>query len=65
MELSQKQLENAFNEWMRIYTEEPEKFNKDWQQVVEYLDEVKNGEEPSYGRECTAWLLSLVKSENS
>jgi hypothetical protein len=52
----------AFNEWMRRYTEEPEKFRQGWQEVVQFLEEKKQGcEEPSYGAECAAYFDSLLR----
>ncbi len=52
---------SAFNEWMRRYTEEPEAFKHDWQNVTEFLAQEANGEEPTYGAECAAYLARLVE----
>jgi hypothetical protein len=51
----------AFNEWMRLYTEEPERFAHEWQTVGGYLAETKAGEVPSYGAQCDAFLAELEK----
>lgn len=53
----------AFNEWMRRYIEEPEKFKSDWQNVVEFLESVKAEEVPSYGEECEIFLAKLEAGE--
>ena len=49
----------AFNEWMRLYTENPEKFQRDWQSVHMFLEEKQAGKEPSYGEACAAYLQQL------
>ncbi len=54
------QIEVAFNEWMRIYTEEPEKFNNSYTEVKTFLEQEAAGEVPTYGQEATAYLVSLI-----
>jgi hypothetical protein len=39
----------AFNEWMRRYTEEPEAFEASFRTCGEFLAQQANGEEPTYG----------------
>ena len=51
----------AFNEWMRRYTYEPEKFNAEFQTVGLYLAEKAMGKEPSYGETCTEYLIQLME----
>ncbi len=53
------ELPALFNEWMRRYTEEPEKFEAEFKTVGEYLKEVGEGVEPSYGEHSAAYLLKL------
>ena len=53
------ELPALFNEWMRRYTEEPEKFEAEFRTVGEYLKEAAEGVEPSYGEHCAAYLLNL------
>ena len=50
----------AFNEWMRRYIEEPEKFSREWQEVHDFLEVQKTGGTPSYGNTCEAFLTRLV-----
>lgn len=52
----------AFNEWMCRYTEEPEAFAHEWQSVTEFLA-TPDGEEPSYGVVCAAYLARLMDGE--
>ena len=51
-----------FNEWMRRYTQEPERFEREWQSVQMFLESEKAGETPSYGQQCTAYI-ELLASE--
>ena len=48
-----------FNEWMRRYTEDPQKFEAEFESVGQYLKEVGDGVDPSYGESCTAYILKL------
>lgn len=50
----------VFNEWMRRYTEEPEKFGREFEAVVEFLREQAEGHEPSYGEKCAAYMQQLA-----
>lgn len=50
----------AFNEWMRLYTEHPEDFDREFQSVGEFLEQTQNGETPSYGETCAAFLEKLI-----
>jgi hypothetical protein len=53
----------AFNEWMRRYTDEPEKFAADFRTCGEFLAQVASGEEPTYGEHCAAYLAGLMVEE--
>lgn len=50
----------AFNEWMRRYTEEPQRFEREWESVHRFLAEQAAGQEPSYGASCVAYLSQLL-----
>jgi hypothetical protein len=50
----------AFNEWMRRYIEEPERFEREIVEVRRFLIEDDSGEPPSYGSECAAYLDNLI-----
>ena len=50
----------AFNEWMRRYIEEPERFRREIQSVREFLAEEQGGKQPSYGQRCAVYLLKLM-----
>lgn len=51
----------AFNEWMRRYIEEPERFRCEWQTVGEYIQQASEGKTPSYGERCTAYLYGIIE----
>lgn len=48
-----------FNQWMDNYIANPKEFATEWQAVVAHLKEKDNGEEPSYGDVCIAYLMNL------
>lgn len=48
------------NEWMRRYIEEPEQFKREFEAVQDFLRQENNGEEPTYGQECAAYMLRLA-----
>lgn len=49
----------AFNEWMRRYTEGPEEYEREFQTVLQFLREEGEGVEPTYGAVCDAYLAEL------
>ncbi len=52
----------AFNEWMRRYTDEPERFAREFQMVGEFLEQTERGEEPTYGETAAAYLVEIMRS---
>lgn len=58
--MSEQIVANAFNEWMRRYTEEPEQFEREWQSVAEFLQQQADGVEPDYGVTCAAYMQKLI-----
>jgi hypothetical protein len=50
----------AFNEWMRRYIEEPEKFEAEFRTVSTFLSEQSAGKTPTYGEICAAYLAELM-----
>lgn len=53
----------AFNEWMRRYTEEPERFEAEFRTVAEFQAQDALGKEPDYGATCDAYLTELMAQE--
>lgn len=62
--MDEEQVPKAFNEWMRRYIEEPERFEREFQTVTTFLDEEAGGKEASYGSVCTAYLKQIISEEN-
>lgn len=50
----------AFNEWMRRYTEDPATYAREFETVGEFLREQAEGREPTYGETCAAYLDDLM-----
>lgn len=54
----------AFDEWMRRYVEEPERFSREFEAVRDFVAEGgQDGAETSYGRECSTYLEQLMAGE--
>ena len=58
--MTRHQMVAAFNEWMRRYIEEPERFMRDIQNVRDFLAAEGAGAMPSYGEECTTYLEKVA-----
>ena len=57
--MTDKQMAAAFNEWMRRYIEEPDKFASEWEAIKTFLAEEQEGREPTYGEQCAAYTEFL------
>jgi hypothetical protein len=57
--MDSKKMAKAFNEWMRRYTEEPQRFEAEFRMVSKFLQEQSAGAQPSYGEECAAYLRQI------
>lgn len=57
--MTEKEMTACFNEWMRQYTEDPEKFEATFRTVMEFLENTKGSKEPTYGQSCTAFMKKL------
>jgi hypothetical protein len=57
--LDDKSLSRALNEWMRRYIENPAEFEAEFETVAEFLNEEKQGTEPSYGDTAVAYLRKI------
>ena len=51
----------AFNEWMREYIDEPEKFQAEARSIVEFIGADIHGEEPEYGVQAALTLLGYIE----
>lgn len=55
----------AFNEWMRRYIEEPEKFTREFQVINRFLREEADGKTPTLGDRSAAYLDQLIQEIQS
>jgi hypothetical protein len=55
------QMAACFNEWMRRFTDDPHGFQAEFQTVNQYLTDLANGVEPSYGEVCAVFMTKLAE----
>lgn len=53
----------AFDEWMRRYKENPEKFGNDMSAAAAHSRKPRDAEASDYGNECAAFLRKLMSEE--
>lgn len=58
--MTHEQMVAAFNEWMRRYTEDPDKFEAEFATVMRFL---ADGKTPSYGETCAAYMRELAHED--
>lgn len=54
------QMAKCFNEWMRRFIEYPERFEREFVTVAEFLKDDGEGREPTYGETCAAYMETLA-----
>lgn len=54
------EMAKAFNEWMRRYIEEPERFAHELKSVRAFEKAQAEGQEPDYGTDCTSYLCAIL-----
>ena len=59
--MTNAQMAAAFNEWMRRFIEEPDRFNREFEDVNAFLVEQGAGKKPSYGEACASYITQLAK----
>ncbi|KKB86458.1 hypothetical protein VW29_02555 [Devosia limi DSM 17137] len=58
--MTNAQMAQCFNEWMRRYIEEPDRFAREFEMVNQFLADEQNGREPSYGETSAAYMAQLA-----
>lgn len=58
--MTNAQMAEAFNEWMRRYIEDPARFEAEFNTVNQFLKDEADGREPSYGETSTAYMVQLA-----
>ncbi len=61
--MATRSMAEAFNEWMRRYTDEPARFEAEFRTVGAFLQQMADGTEPTYGDECAAYLAEIMAGE--
>lgn len=61
--MSKEAMSNAFNEWMRRFTDEPERFEREFESVGRFLQEQSSGAVPSYGETAAAYLHQVAEEQ--
>lgn len=57
--MTRAQIVKASNEWMRRYTEAPERFEAEFRTVALFLAQQDDGSPPTYGENVAAYLEQL------
>lgn len=60
-----KNTDLAFNEWMRQFIEEPEKFKQKTREVKDFMAADLENRTPTYGETCVALIEELLDEVNS
>lgn len=58
--MNNAQMAVCFNEWMRRFIEDPAGFAREFEGVNAFLAEQADGQEPSYGENCAAYMAKLA-----
>ena len=58
--MTQMQMVNCFNEWMRRVVEEPLRFEREFEQIGAAVATHCSGREPTYGEMSTAYMMQLA-----
>lgn len=58
---TEERLAALFNVWMLRFTEDPAKYEREYQSVSRFLTERNEGKEPSYGAWCVEYLKRLER----
>ena len=58
--MTNAQMAKCFNEWMRRFIEEPDRFQHEFESVNAYLRDQAEGREPTYGETSAAYMGQLA-----
>lgn len=58
--MTNAQMVQCFNEWMRRVVEEPLRFEQEFEQVGAAVAAQCRGREPTYGETSTAYMMQLA-----
>lgn len=60
--MTNAQMVKCFNEWMRRFIDEPDRFEREFNTVNAFLKDYADGREPTYG-ETSASYMSQIATE--
>lgn len=60
IDVTKADMAKAFNEWMRRYIDEPERFEAEFRSVMAFEAAESEGKEPDYGTNCASYLESIL-----
>lgn len=58
--MTNAQMAKCFNEWMRRFIEEPDRFEREFETVNQFLKDENEGCEPTYGETSAAYMQELA-----
>ncbi|MCD9819774.1 hypothetical protein [Bradyrhizobium japonicum] len=58
--MSNAQMVKCFNEWMRRFVDEPQRFDREFETVNRFLKDQADGREPTYGETSAAYMQQLA-----
>jgi hypothetical protein len=58
--MTNAQMATCFNEWMRRFIEEPDRFAREFETVNQFLADEQEGKEPTYGETSAAYMVQLA-----
>lgn len=59
--MTNAQMAKCFNEWMRRFIDEPDRFEREFKAVNDFLADEADGKEPTYGETCSQYMSDLAK----
>ena len=58
--MTNAQMAKCFNEWMRRFIEEPDRFAREFETVNQFVADEQDGREPTYGESSAAYMAQLA-----
>lgn len=59
--MTNAQMAKCFNEWMRRFIDEPDRFEREFQSVNDFLAAEAEGKEPTYGETCASYMVQIAE----
>ncbi len=59
--MTTEQMASSFNEWMRRFTQEPDRYQREFETVSYFLQQLNGGFVPTYGAWCAGYLETISR----